>query len=50
MMREPIDLAVALDQLAVGLVREQHLRQAGDDERIGEPEHGRDDRHQNGGR
>ena len=30
------DLAVALDQLAVGLVREQHLRQAGDDERIDE--------------
>ena len=41
MIREPIDLAVPLDQLAVRLVGKQHLRQAGDDQRIHDARAGR---------
>ena len=39
------DLAVALDQAAVRLVREGELREAREDERVGEPEDERQDDH-----
>ena len=49
MIRDPTILPFALDQLAVGLVGKQHLRQAGDHQRIHDAEEQRrDDGHQHG--
>ena len=43
------DLAVALDQAAVGLVVKRNLRDAGDDQRVHHArQHGEDDREQDG--